>query len=155
MANTSMVFNIAKGGVATYARLPAAADTLTWVLLQSSGLEADATLEDYTHMGTGAGGLTNANNLVATFTGYSMIDATGITVTPDNTNNRLDVDCVDPLWTPTTAQSLGKIVLCYDPLGTHVLANMVPIFADAFLVTTPVSGTISYVVASGGFFRAQ
>jgi hypothetical protein len=151
MANTAIVFNVAKGSVAEYARLPVGGSKLTWVLLVSAGLEADATLIDYATLST----LLAASNDEATFTGYSEQDATSIVATPDYTNDWVDLTCANPSWSPTSAQALGKIILCYDPAGTHVAANMIPLFGDAFVLTTPTNGTITYTVTSPGFYRAS
>lgn len=150
----AFVFNVGKGRFARYCDLPATSDAIIWVVLQSSGLEADAVLQDYASLST----LLAAANDEATFTGYARIaHTTSIVVTTDNTNNRVDVDdTTDPVWSPTTAQALGKIVACYDPdTGTGTDADLVPLFADDFALTTPTSGTVTYAINVGGFLRAS
>lgn len=144
--------NIAKGKFARYAMLPEANDALIWVLLVLSGLESDAVLLDYDDLAA----ILAAANDEATFTGYSRLTATGVTVTVDDTNNRTDVDAIDPSWSPTTAQNLGKIVLVYDPDTTGGTdSTLVPLFMDDYVLTTPTTGAISYSVASAGFARAS
>ena len=46
MATAAFEFNIAKGKSNRYADLPGTADALILVLLDNTGLEADATLQD-------------------------------------------------------------------------------------------------------------
>lgn len=143
--------NIAKGKLAYYGSLPAANDALIAVLLVSAGLEADTALRDYTNLST----LLAATNDEATFTGYSRQTLTGVTVTVDQTNDRVDIDCNDIVWSPTTAQALGKIVICYDDDTTSGTdTSLVPIFFDDFALTTPTTGTVTYQVAASGFARA-
>src|SRR4051794_20386390 len=119
----ALIPNIAKGKFAYYAGLPAANDALIWVLC--TGTETDANLRD-------AATLTAVIALAvdeATFTGYSRQTATGVTVTVDNTNDRTDVDAADPSWSPTSAQALTRIVLCYDPdTTTGTDADLIPLF---------------------------
>ncbi len=148
----AFVFNIAKGKVANYAELAAASDALIAVLLASSGLEADSVLKDLDTLAAVVAGTTNE----ATFTGYSRKTLTGVTVTVDDTADDVTVDFTDPQWSPTTAEALGKIVFCYDgdtAAGTD--ANIVPLWADDFVVTTPTSGTVTYQVNANGAFIAS
>lgn len=148
----AFIFNVAKGRFVHYATLPEANDAFVWVLLQSAGLEADATLRDYDDLAA----LLAATNDEATFTGYSRVTATGVTVTVDDTNEWVSVDAADPSWSPTSAQALGKILLCYDPDTTGGTdAQIVPVFADDFVMTTPTSGTITYQVNAAGWARAR
>lgn len=148
----AIVPNIAKGKVAQYAALPNANDALIAVLLKSAGLVSDATLLDYASLSALLAGASDE----ADFAGYARQTLTGVTVTPDNTNDRVDVDANDVSFSPTAAQALGKIVFCYDPdTTTGTDADLIPLFADDFVLTTPTSGTVSYQVAAAGFFRAS
>jgi hypothetical protein len=146
----ALIPNIAKGKMAYLAGLPAANDALIWVLF--SGTETDANLRD-------AATLTAVIALAtdeATFTGYARVTATSVTVTVDNTNDRVDVDAADPSWSPTTAQALTRIGLFYDPdTTTGTDADLIPLFIDDFAVTTPTSGTVTYTVAAAGWGRAS
>lgn len=145
----ALIPNIAKGRIAHYGSLPAANDALVWVLF--TGTETDANIRDADTLAAIIALATDE----ATFTGYARVNATGVTVTVDDTNDRVDIDANDPSWSPTTAQALTRIGLFYDPdttLGTD--ADLVPLFIDDFALTTPTSGTVSYTVATGGFARA-
>ena len=97
----AIAFNIAKGSAAYYGTLPAANDSLVAVLFASAGLVSDATMQDYASLAA-----IKAANTEATFTGYSRKTLTTPTVTVDNTNDRVDIDCDDPSWSPTSAQSV-------------------------------------------------
>lgn len=147
---TATTFNISLGKAAYYAGLPAANDSLIAVLLKSSGLVSDATLRDYDTLAEILAGASDE----ATFTGYSRQTLVNVQVTVDDTNNRVDIDCDDPSWSPTTSEALGKIVICYKPDTGSADSAIIPIFADDFDVTVS-SGTVTYQVASGGFYRAQ
>ena len=145
----AFVPNIAKGKVAYYAGLPATNDAIIAVIF--TGSETDANIRD-------ADSLTAVVALSvdeATFTGYSRYTVLSNTVTVDDTNDRVDVDAADPVWSPTTAQALTRIGFFYDPDTTGGTdADLIPLFIDDFAFTTPTSGTITYAVAASGYFRA-
>lgn len=145
----ALIPNIAKGKLAYYAGLPAANDALVWVLF--SGTETDDNLRDADTLAAIVALAVDE----ATFTGYARVTATGVTVTVDDTNNRVDIDAADPSWSPTSDQALTRIALCYDPdttAGTD--ADLIPLFIDDFALTTATSGTLGYTVAAAGFARA-
>lgn len=167
----AFVFDVAFGKVARYCELPLASDVMRWALYQASGIEADTVLKRKLTVADLVTGTTRE----ATFTGYDQtnhglaasaagntspftagsfvyVDNTGVGTPPAGDQVKCDAD--DPTWNPTTGQALAKIVLYYDPDGTHTLANCVPLFCDDFLLTTPTSGSITYQVASGGFYSA-
>ena len=146
----AITFNVSLGKSAYYAGLPAANDSLIAVLLASSGLVSDATLRDYDDLAAILAGASDE----ATFTGYSRQTLTSVNVTVDDTNNRVDIDCADPTWSPTTSQALGKIVICYKPASDSPDSDIIPIFADDFSVTVA-TGTVTYQVAADGFYRAS
>lgn len=145
------IFDTALGRIVRYADLIETGDQLVAVLLQS-GQEADGTLEGYSTLSA----LLAGANSEASFTGYTAGGQDLTTVTVDEgTPGQISVDCDDPSWSPTSAQSLGKIIICYDPDGTNTPGNMVPLFHDDFAITTPTSGTITYQVAAGGFVTSS
>jgi hypothetical protein len=145
----ALIPNMAKGKAAYYAGLPAANDALIWVLF--SGTETDDNIRDADTLTAVIGTALNE----ATFAGYARVTATGVSVTVDDTNNRTDVDAADPSWSPTAAEALTRIGLFYDPdTTTGTDADLVPLFIDDFALTTATSGTLTYTVATSGFFRA-
>lgn len=154
------IFNIAKGRLAHYAQnaRDVAAPGLVVVLLSAS--EVDDTLSDYASLAAILTAGTGTSNVEATFTGYSRLlrDGADVTITTDNIGNNVKVDITDPLWSPTTAQALTKLLVCYDPdpatQPTTANSDIIPLFYDNFAVTTPTSGTLTYTVAPGGFYTA-
>jgi len=146
------VFNIAKGKAAYYATLPAANDALIVVLLKVA--QADRTLEDHATLSA----LLAAANTEANFTNYARKTAASVTVTPDNTNDRMDVDFADIVYTAAggaTNNTLVKLVVCYDDDTTSGTdANLIPLTHHDFALTT--DGTdLTAVVAASGFYRAS
>jgi hypothetical protein len=77
-----------------------------------------------------------------------------VTVTVDDTNNRTDIDCDNPVWTGTAGNATGAIVICYKPDTGSADSAIIPLFIDAF-VATPGGQDITYVVASSGFCRVS
>lgn len=148
------VFNIAKGRAAYYSTLPAASDALVIVLLKSTGIEADATLKDYDDLAT----LLAAANDEADFTNYARKTITSVTVTVDDTNERVDVDFADQTWTAAgggTNNTLAKLLVCYDnDTGAGTDSNIIPLTAHDFSVTTDGSD-LTAQVAAAGFYRAS
>lgn len=151
---SDFVFNIAKGRVVYYATLPAASDGLVVVLLKSSGLEADATLKDYADLASLLAGTSDE----ADFTNYTRKTITSVTVTVDNANDRVDVDVADQTWTSAGGaanNSLGKLLVCYDPdTGTGTDSSVIPLTAHDFVATTDGTNLVAQV-ATSGFFRAS
>lgn len=144
-----IVFNIAKGRVAEVAKLAAANDALIAVVLEASGLVAEATMRDYATLDAILAGASNEQTTMGRKT------LSSVTVTPDNTNDRQDADFADVLWTAASGNPTGLIVICvdYDTTG-GTDANLVPLTADTF-VTTPSGADITYQVNAAGFFRAS
>ena len=147
----ALIANVAKGRIAYYASLPAANDNLIWVVFKAAGLESDAVLQDKTSLADVISGTTDE----ADFGGYSRKQASSVTVTVDHANDRVDIDLDDPMWSPTSSQALGKIGVFYDPdttAGTD--ADLIPLFFDDFVFTTPSAGEIFYTVPDDGIMRA-
>ncbi len=147
--------NIAKGKLAYLAGLPAANDALICVLLQSTGIESEATLRDYDTL---AAILAGASDEV-TSTEYARQTLGSVTVTVDDTNDRVDIDCADPSFTVTASiQNVGGIVICYDDDTTGGSdTNLVPIFIDVLGApfTPTASVAFTYQVAASGFARVS
>lgn len=157
MATGPFVFNIAKGSVAHYSRLPVTAttDALILVLLKSTGLEADGTLQDYDTLSA----ILAAANDECDFTGYTRRTLASITQTVDDTNNRMDVDAADPATYTNTgaAQISGAAIICYDndtALGDDTnLIPLVQLMTGTLSFDTDVVTTLQFNAA--GFFRAS
>ena len=141
------VFNIAKGRVAHYATLPAANDALIVIPIEASGVESDATLIDYDDVATL---LAAANNEQSTM-GRKTI--TSVTVTVDDSNNRVDVDIADITWTGATGNAISDVLIAYDPDTTGGTdSSLIPLTWHDFSVT-PDGSDVTATVSN--FFRAS
>lgn len=156
----SFVFNIAKGRIGEYANRVESNDpansAFIVVLLASSGLETAAVLKDKDDLAAVVSGTTNE----ATNTGYSrktLANGT-LTITTDDTNDRVDIDFADQTWTAVANDgtgAIGALVVCYDSdttAGTD--SNIVPLTYHDFAVT-PDGSDITAQLPAGGFFRAS
>lgn len=156
MATGAFQFNIAKGRTNELAKLGAANDALILVLLQTTGLEADGTLQDYTTL---SAILAGAND-ECTFTGYARRTLASVVVAPDNTANTQSADAADPAsWTNTggAAQGCGAAIICYDPDTTGGTdADLVPLVQImAGTVTFDVGVPVNPSFNAAGFFTAS
>lgn len=144
-----LVFNIAKGKVGYYAGLPATNDALIVVPIESSGIEADSTLKDYDTLSALLAGTTNEQTTLGRKT------AASVTATVDDTNDRLDVDMADLVWTAGTGNAVGALIVCYDPDTTGGTdADLIPLTKHDFAVT-PDGSDITAQIATTGFYRAS
>jgi len=118
----TIVFNIALGQLAYYANLGAANDALILIPLESSGLETDAVLRDKDDFAAVVAGTTNEQTTVGRKT------LTGVTVTVDDTNDRVALDAADVTWASPTGNAIGAVVICYDSDTTSGTdANLIPL----------------------------
>lgn len=156
------VFNIAKGRVNEYVRRvvnndPAASE-LNIMLLKALGETEDNLIDkdDFAAI------LAVVGTDLADFTNYTdkQLDQTdadiGVTVNDGATNNQ-EADFSDQTWTAAgngTNNNLVKLIVGYDPLGTGVAANIIPLCHFDFTVTTDGSD-ITAVLNASGFFRAS
>lgn len=155
------VFNIALGrGTEFYHRVDGndpANSALIVLLLATTGLESDAVLKDLDTVTALVAGTTNES----TNTGYArkvLTDSDLSAWTPDDTNNRVDLDMADQTWTGVANDGTGaisKFVVAYDNDTTGGTdANIVPWTCHDFAIT-PDGSDITAVIAAAGFFRAS
>jgi hypothetical protein len=150
MAN--FVFNIAKGrAVELYNRVdtndPGTA-TLKIVVLEASGLETQANLEDSLTLSEVLDGATNEQTTM----GRKSLDDTVLAAfTNDTTNNRNDLDLPDQTWTGATGNAVGALVICYDPNSSADTA-IIPLSHHDFSVTPDGSDITAQINV---FFRAS
>jgi hypothetical protein len=150
------VFNVAKGRVRTYydnvdGNSPANS-ALIVVLLESSGLEADATLKDYDDL---SALLAGASNEQTTMGRKTLTDTDLSASAQDDTNDRLDLDIPDQTWSAATGNAVGKLLVCYDPdTTTGTDTTLVPLTAHDFSIT-PDGSDVTAQIAASGFFRAS
>jgi hypothetical protein len=157
MAN--FVFNRSKGRVTEFAERVNANDPTNSIfsilVLATAGIESDATLIDKDDIAAVVAGTTNE----VTNSGYARktLDQTGgITITYDDTNDRVDVDVPDQTWTAVAAgDGWNDIVFAYDSDSTSGTdANVLPMTQHDFVVT-PDGSDITAQIAAAGFYRAS
>lgn len=137
---SSFIFNIAKGKIAYYAGLPASADALIAIPIEASGVEADAVLVDYDTVSALLAAATNEQSTMGRKTLAS------VTVTVDDTNDRVALDCADITWTGATGNAISDILICYDPdTGTGTDADLVPLSWHDFSATPDGSDIVATV----------
>jgi hypothetical protein len=151
-----IVFNIAKGRVAElYNRVDLndpAASALIVVPVDVAAV-SDATIMDFdTLAAVLAGGVTERST--GGWNRKTLTDTELAAMTPDDTNNRMDIDIPDQTWTAVSAGAVTDLLICYDgdtAAGTD--ANIVPLTMHDFPITPDGSDVVA-VIAATGFFRA-
>lgn len=156
MAN--QIFNRALGRGTEWAERVNANDPTNAVIvfdvLATSGIESDATLKDKDDFAALVSGTTN---FVTQASIRKTLDQTGgITVTYDDTNDRVDVDCPDITWTAVAAgDGWNDVVSGYDSDSTGGTDSAILPWTMHDFVVTPDGSDITAQVATAGFFRAQ
>ena len=147
-------FNISKGKMREYhdrvSNNDPANSALILVVIDTS--ESDATLGD---LDTLALVLANGNTAEVTNTNYARITLTDSDLTvssPDDGNDRVDLDFSDQAWSSVAAgDSWTDILLCYDSDTTGGTdANIIPVACYDFAVT-PNGGNINAQVNAQGY----
>ncbi|TDD88373.1 hypothetical protein [Actinomadura rubrisoli] len=145
MAN--IVFNIALGRVASLAALPAANDALILVPIETTGIVNDATMRDYDTLSDLLAGASNEQTTMGRKTLAS------VTVTVNDTNDRVDIDAADVTWTGATGNAISALVICYDPDTTGGTdADLIPLTKHDFAITPDGSDVVATIA---DFFRAS
>lgn len=152
------VFNIALGRVAElYNRVQTNDPTnaVLLVLVFNAG-DTDATIKD---VDTVAAIEALASTAEVTNSGYarkSLNDAALTAFSPDDANNRVDLDFADQTWTSVAAGTAWTdVCIAYDSDSTGGTdANIVPLTWHDFSVT-PNGGDITMQLAATGFYRAS
>lgn len=155
---SDFVFNIAKGRVAELfervAQNDPANSALVIVVINTSAL--DATLID---LDTLAAVLGDADTAEVTNTNYArkvLTDSDLSAISPDDTNDRMDLDFADQTWSAVAAgDNWTDLLICYDGDTTGGTdANIIPLTQHDFAVT-PDGSDITAQLAAAGFFRAS
>jgi hypothetical protein len=164
----NFVFNIARGAlhyyyhavenslVVTATGTPAFTSTanavFTIVLIETTGLEADATLADYDELAALLAGTSNEQTNQARKT-LSDVELAAVPA-PDDTNNRYDLDIPDITWTALGGNAVSKLLVCFDPDSTAGTdSSIVPLTAHDFVVT-PDGSDVTAQIAAAGFYRS-
>lgn len=139
------VFNIAKGAVAE--KLRDASTSLGVLLLKAAG--ADATLKD---LDTLTALLAEASTSEADDASYARKTGITATVTVDDSNDRVDVDCPDQTWSALDGDAITDAVFfCQESASDD---GRVPLTLQDFAVT-PDGSDVTLQLNAAGFFRAS
>lgn len=145
MAN--IVFNCSLGKVKYYGELPAANDALILVPLEASGLVADSTMRDYDTLSDILAGATNEQTTIGRKT------ITSVTVTVNDTNDRVELDFADQVYSTPSGNALGAMLVCYDPDTTAGDdTTVIPLTKHDYAIT-PEGDSLTVSVAD--FYRAS
>ena len=139
------VYNIAKGAFAEKIRDGANIQVL---VLAASGIETDAVLKDKDTVADVLAGTTNE----VTNSGYARksIANASVTLTVDDTNDRVDLDIADQTWTAVAAgDGWSDVVICEDVGGAD--SSRVPGTQHDFAITPDGSDITAQVAV---FYRA-
>lgn len=143
----TITFNTALGRIASLAALPDTNDALVMVPLEATGLVTDATMRDYDTLADLLAGASNEQTTVGRKTLAS------VTVTVNDTSDRVDVDAADVTWTAPSGNPVGAVVICYDPdTTTGTDADLIPLTKHD-LSWTPDGNDFALTVSD--FFRAS
>jgi hypothetical protein len=149
MAGVDFVFNCSLAEVKEYAQLNGASDDLALIPIETTGIEADATLRDYDDVSALLGGSSNEQTTIGRKSWASA------TITVDDTNNRTDIDLTDHTYTAPTGNAVGKFLWVYRPTGSGGAdSTNIPLTAHA-VSWTPDGNDTNIVVNAAGIFRAS
>ena len=117
--------------------LPIGGDNIIVVLLKSSGLEADGTIDNHATLSA----LLASTNDEADFTNYArkVLSVGDITVTPNTTTGVVTVDIADQVWTSAGGaanNALGALLTCYRLTSSTPDSGILPLTKHDFTVTT-------------------
>lgn len=154
------IFNIAKGKLVEYAsriNLNDPANSVLQIALWNT-TATDATLRDLDTVAqvesdANTAELTSGSN--ANYARKTLTDASGITITVDDTNDRVDVDIPDQTWTALGAgTAITDLSAQYDSDSTAGTdANQVPVSWHDFPIT-PDGSDVTAVINTAGIWRA-
>lgn len=144
------IFDSAKGRWVEKFLLPVGGDNIVVVLLQSTGLQADATLNNHVFLSQ----LLAAGNTEATFTNYSrkILSAADMSVSVNTGTGVTTVDAVDQVWSSAGGalnNIMGAICTCYRPTSGS-LDSAVLLLTKHDFSTTTTGGALTAQIPSIG-----
>ncbi len=156
MAN--FVFNVAKGRVAEFFNRVDQNDPTNSaiVVVAVVATATDATMKDYDTLSDLLGDANVAEATNANYARKVLTDTDIAAVTPDDTNDLMQVTIADQTWSSVGAgDNWTDLILCYDgdtTAGTD--ANIIPLTCHDFAVT-PNGGDITADVGANGVYQAS
>lgn len=153
MAN--FCFNVSKGRIAQYYQnvkdnSPSGCKIVV-VPLETSGLEAAATLKDHDTLQALLAGTSNEQTTM----GRKDVVAAGLTITIDDTNDLVKVDMADQTWTGATGSAISGLVLAYSPGAASADSLIVPLTFHDFVVSPDGSDVTANVDSANGVYQAS
>lgn len=150
-----IVLNISKGRAAElYNRVKTndPANSAIVVIPVDVGATSDATIRDLdTLAAILAAGVTERTT--GGWNRKTLTDSDLAAMTPDDTNDRMDLDTADLVWTAVTAGAVTDLIFCYDNDTTGGSdSNLIPLTMHDFPIT-PDGSDVTATVAN--FFRAS
>jgi len=147
---TNIIFDYAKGRYVEKYMLPVGGDNIVVVLLQASGLQADATLRTNQYLS----GLLSAGNTEATFTNYArkVLSASDITVSINTGTHVNTVDISDQVWSAAGGavnNSIGALITCYRPTSASTDAQILCLTKHDYVISTT-GGNLTATIPSIG-----
>jgi hypothetical protein len=125
-----------------------------FAVLATAGIESDSVLRDLDTLAAVVAGTTNE----VTNAGYArkiLTDTDIAAFAPDDTNDRVDLDCADQTWTSVAAgDGWNDIVIGYDPTSTGVTASLIVPLTHHDFVVIPDGSNITAQISATGWFRA-
>jgi hypothetical protein len=149
------VFNIAKGAVA---QLCANVDggspaNSRLIMIPFSSTDTDDAVRDCDTVAA-VEALSATAEITANGWNRKTLAAADVTITIDDTNNRVDIDITDQNWTPT-ATAVTDLLIAYDADNTSGTdANLIPLTWHDFAIT-PDGSQVTAQIDTAGFFRAS
>lgn len=150
-----IVLNISKGRAAElYNRVKTndPANSAIVVIPVDVGATSDATIRDLdTLAAILAAGVTERTT--GGWNRKTLTDSDLAAMTPDDTNDRMDLDTADLVWTAVTSGAVTDLIFCYDNDTTSGSdSNLIPLTMHDFPIT-PDGSDVTATVAN--FFRAS
>jgi hypothetical protein len=142
----NVIFNVSKGNASYWATLPAATDSIIVVPLEASGLVADATMVDYDTLAAVLAGASNEQETMGRKT------LTDVTVTVNDTDDRVEIDAANPSWTSTAGNATGALLFAYKPASDSTDDAIIPLSVHTWAYT-PDGNNVEATLDSSGFYR--
>lgn len=122
MAGADVIFNIARGEIGRRV----AVGTGTWRIMFLEAAEADDALRDYDTVSALLAPAGNTESAVAARQALA-----GVTTTVNDAGNTRVADANDVVFTPAAGNAVVKNIIYFDPDGTNVDTQNVPMTAHA------------------------
>lgn len=137
--------NVAKGFEGYYFSLPAAADSIIAVPIETGHGLADGTFADFTTL---AALLASAANEQGTMGRQTLTGVTS-TVSGSGTTGKRVLDADNITFVGASGAATSKLAICYKPDTASVDADIVPIFVLDF-AATPTGGNLTAAIDAAG-----